>query len=465
MNAFPWRIFPVFHLRVVPRALLEVPTVPWPDPPFTPAHVRSRRRAAERWLADPRATETGRGGGRTQVDMSLVNVGVKEVGGRVTRVNVSRKLKTAISLVVTRGADVEVREDGRSEIVFRDEELGGENWILSGACSFLSPSCVSCSPWSPSPPFSSYVFQFLRLPSHRPLWETHTPLFSHITYAPADWTYIIRPQLELAHLPYTAIIPAVRTALAETVAAGRALEHKWFSATALTDRLRALQDVQPPPQPPLPSADDAVPPVDLWLDASTAQERRIRELRASRGAARERQREPREMRTMHRLRTLDMLLQPELPTASGEELLEDMLRRLRARAKVRRLLPWPCCAVCLAAADSLGLYAKCSCILLLLTRAHVRRVMQAERAKFRSSEAAAVKVIGRPKRNKGKAQPQPPPQPTSQSKPQSTSQSQSQQGNKRAPGKDKTSPVRTTAPFLYQHFLTTDASSKARDGS
>ena len=174
MNAFPWRIFPVFHLRVVPRALLEVPTVPWPDPPFTPAHVRSRRRAAERWLGDPAAPAMGTGGGgggggRAQVDMSLVNVGVKEVGGRVTRVNVSRKLKTAISLVVTRGADVEVREDGRSEIVFRDEELGGENWILSGACSSLSPSCISCSSWSLSPPFSSYVFQFLRLPSHRPL--------------------------------------------------------------------------------------------------------------------------------------------------------------------------------------------------------------------------------------------------------------------------------------------------------
>ena len=38
--------------------------------------------------------------------MSFVNVGVKEVGGRVTRVDVSRKLKTAISLYLAHQMDM-----------------------------------------------------------------------------------------------------------------------------------------------------------------------------------------------------------------------------------------------------------------------------------------------------------------------------------------------------------------------
>ena len=63
--------------------------------------------------------------------MSLMNLSPQSAGGRVLRVNVLNKLKNAISLVVTRGADAE-GEDGAQRVVFKQEGSGGD-WVLSGA--------------------------------------------------------------------------------------------------------------------------------------------------------------------------------------------------------------------------------------------------------------------------------------------------------------------------------------------
>lgn len=70
------------------------------------------------------------------MSMSLLNVAPKKVGGRPLLVKVMNKLKTAISLVVTKGADVRQGQDGKEEIVF-DGEVGGEKWILPGMSAFL----------------------------------------------------------------------------------------------------------------------------------------------------------------------------------------------------------------------------------------------------------------------------------------------------------------------------------------
>lgn len=69
-----------------------------------------------------------------KVDMSLQNAVGKRLGGRVVRQRTYTKIKHAIAFVVIRGADAEEGEDGEQRIVFREEESGGERWILPSEC-------------------------------------------------------------------------------------------------------------------------------------------------------------------------------------------------------------------------------------------------------------------------------------------------------------------------------------------
>ena len=64
--------------------------------------------------------------------MSMVDAAPKEVGGRVLRVRVLNRFKTAVSLVAARGADVQRDADGRREVVLEEADAGGERWILPG---------------------------------------------------------------------------------------------------------------------------------------------------------------------------------------------------------------------------------------------------------------------------------------------------------------------------------------------
>ncbi|TFK89998.1 hypothetical protein K466DRAFT_639362 [Polyporus arcularius HHB13444] len=129
-RAFPWRTYPGFAIRAIPKGLLEKPATVFPDPPFSSAPTRS---------SYAQQGQSGRG----RVSMSLMNVASKSTGGRVLRVNVLNKLKTAISLVAARGADVEDGKDGQPRIVFRaEEEPLADDWVLSGACGSMSgPVC------------------------------------------------------------------------------------------------------------------------------------------------------------------------------------------------------------------------------------------------------------------------------------------------------------------------------------
>ncbi|KAI0827311.1 hypothetical protein BC628DRAFT_1368892 [Trametes gibbosa] len=149
-RAFPWRICDGFKLRTFPHALLQRPSQPHPSPPYeiNAGPTRGRR-----------------------VNMSLLDIAPRNIGGHVVRQEVLRKFKTAISLIVTRGADVEGAE-GSEKVVFR-EDNDPFDWILT------------------------------------------------------DWVYIIRPEERVYIMPYHHLIPALREVMQITVATGRRLEKEW----------------------------------------------------------------------------------------------------------------------------------------------------------------------------------------------------------------------------------------------
>ncbi|RPD61572.1 hypothetical protein L226DRAFT_399601 [Lentinus tigrinus ALCF2SS1-7] len=171
-KAFPWRACPGFAIRAIPKGLLEKPPIVFPDPPFTFTPVRS---------ADAKDGRHGNG----RVNMSLMTIAQKSTGSRVLRVNVTNKLKTAVSLVVMRGADVEKNKDGQERIVF-GEERTGDSWVLS------------------------------------------------------DWTYICRPSLEFNRMPYSALVPPLRSTLRDIVLQGRRFERAWWGRS-VTESQKAQQ--------------------------------------------------------------------------------------------------------------------------------------------------------------------------------------------------------------------------------
>ncbi|EJF61780.1 hypothetical protein DICSQDRAFT_136296 [Dichomitus squalens LYAD-421 SS1] len=190
-NAFPWRAYPGFGLRALPKSLLDKPSVPFPDPPFSVQPPRSvtldsgqawdddggsDATSENRWVA--KGTVKWAEEERWRISMSLVDVVAKGVGGRVVRVKVLNKLKNAIALVVTRGADVEEGADGAKRIVFREREAGS-GWVLR------------------------------------------------------DWTYLCRPEPQLNLMPYTELIPSIRRALKDVFIPGQKLEDEWSTPAAL----------------------------------------------------------------------------------------------------------------------------------------------------------------------------------------------------------------------------------------
>ncbi|KZT04862.1 uncharacterized protein LAESUDRAFT_681933 [Laetiporus sulphureus 93-53] len=138
-HLFPTAKAKGFALRAVPKALLWKVTIPWPDPPYSPAPAR--------------------GPGSPRLNVSFVRLMSKSLAkSSVVRSKVGLKMKTAISLIVTRGADVETDEKGRKKIVFKEGDIG-DKWILS------------------------------------------------------EWTYIHSPTLEVYRMPYYDLIPALRKTL------------------------------------------------------------------------------------------------------------------------------------------------------------------------------------------------------------------------------------------------------------
>jgi len=143
-----------FSLHVLPKALLHKVRIPWPNPPFRPAPTR--------------------GPDSPRVNMSVLKVMGKNVTkSPVIKNKVTLKMQNAISLIVTRGADVKRDANGKECIVFDDDDAG-HHWVLS------------------------------------------------------DWSYIIRPTLEIYRMPYHELIPSMRNALLSVKHYAQALDsRKW----------------------------------------------------------------------------------------------------------------------------------------------------------------------------------------------------------------------------------------------
>ncbi|KAI0342367.1 hypothetical protein BDW22DRAFT_1330657 [Trametopsis cervina] len=142
---------PAFSLRAVPKAALYTPETVWPQPPYAPAPTRNG-----------------------VVNMSLVKmIGLKVHKSAVIRKKITGRLKLAIRLIVTRGAQTEQDEDGNFVLVLDDADAGN-HWVLD-----------------------------------------------------ADWTYAITPQLEAYRMPFPLLVRDLRNALREIVAKGRKLDDTW----------------------------------------------------------------------------------------------------------------------------------------------------------------------------------------------------------------------------------------------
>ena len=105
-------------LRAYPSAILHKPEYSAPDPPFS------------------RAPSRGPGARRANVSFLKV-IGKKNVHkSAVIRSRIGNKLKTALALVTTRGADAQDDEAGTPHIVFRAEDISFDKWLLKGALRF-----------------------------------------------------------------------------------------------------------------------------------------------------------------------------------------------------------------------------------------------------------------------------------------------------------------------------------------
>ncbi|CAL1709712.1 unnamed protein product [Somion occarium] len=147
-------------LRMVPQALLQRPQNIWPDPPF---HY------------DTKGTER-------QAKMSFVKVvSIKGIHkSAVIRNRISYRLKTALSMIVIRGADVKLNKKGQEEIVFNENEAG-RHWIMP------------------------------------------------------NWTYIAAPTLEVYRMPYTELVPALRQLLLRVNSHAAFAERNWMLRPKASD--------------------------------------------------------------------------------------------------------------------------------------------------------------------------------------------------------------------------------------
>ena len=118
-RAFPWRTYPGFALRALPKSLLDKPATVFPDPPISiqpPRSVTLVNKTTRIGDGDETTRESeGERGSRVtakwaeergRLSMSLVDLAAKDIGGRVVRVKVLNKMKNAIALVAAR----EIRE-------------------------------------------------------------------------------------------------------------------------------------------------------------------------------------------------------------------------------------------------------------------------------------------------------------------------------------------------------------------
>jgi hypothetical protein len=143
----------ILSVRAYPKALLQKPESPLPDPPFSfRKYVSWEDRFASRaagsdarlnQIINPSSSRTLK---RRSLDMTFRSIITKKIHkSAVIRRKMATKLKAAISLIVVRGADAKkstkpVEESNQpdatqTELCFDSDE--GGYWILSGNMSFV----------------------------------------------------------------------------------------------------------------------------------------------------------------------------------------------------------------------------------------------------------------------------------------------------------------------------------------
>ena len=133
-SAFPRFGSPALQVRAFPKALLMTPAAPWPDPPFPPARAVPWGEQLDRLLG--RTAEEGEVKSMRvdSLDMAMVCiVGIKATHkSAVVRKKIAARLKTAVALVATRGAQV---QGPSKELVFREGERPPAEWVSPGVYS------------------------------------------------------------------------------------------------------------------------------------------------------------------------------------------------------------------------------------------------------------------------------------------------------------------------------------------
>ncbi|KAF7985994.1 hypothetical protein HWV62_41310 [Athelia sp. TMB] len=167
---FPRFASPALQVRAFPKALLTAPAAPWPDPPFAPARVRPWGAQLKRLLGEGEGEGEVRG---VSLDMAMVCiVGIRATHkSAVVRKKIAARLKTAVGLVATRGA----QRGAAQGLVFREGERPPEEWV--------SP----------------------------------------------DWIYTFLPTLAVYRMPYPELVTLLRAALDGINAKKRVLEAKWVA--------------------------------------------------------------------------------------------------------------------------------------------------------------------------------------------------------------------------------------------
>jgi hypothetical protein len=129
-------------VKAYPKALLQKPEVYWPDPPFSRVRhvywqdkIKTPRDVTNGTGQETGKTTTTSSSSRRTVDMAFAGVINRKIHkSAVIRNKISVKLKTATSLVVTRGADaiksVNKAHGMQMKLVFRQDEQ--RDWILPG---------------------------------------------------------------------------------------------------------------------------------------------------------------------------------------------------------------------------------------------------------------------------------------------------------------------------------------------
>jgi hypothetical protein len=208
-----YTLFPNFKteeiaIRAVPKALLTKADFPWPDPPYHYAPAVSWSEQSERLQ---KAKEVDGVDGKVEqmkidsVDMSMACVvGKKAVHKNATiRGKTTRRLKTAVSLVVSRGAYAYIKGKGDNPNAL---QLGFKDSASTDPYQWISPG----------------AFPTLLLPAG---------LDSRFLTS-SDWTYIFTPTLSIYRMPYPELVGILRNAFGSMLNRIKRTEAQWIDADA-----------------------------------------------------------------------------------------------------------------------------------------------------------------------------------------------------------------------------------------